>query len=68
MNNKKILYCGCHYGDKNCYDNLFYKYNRIFIGYWKLNGNGEWGENEQLLKYLKSLECGDLIAVKKDLI
>ena len=65
MDNKKNLYCGCHYGDKKYYDNLFYKYNRIFIGYWKQNGNGEWGENEQLLKDLKSLECGDLIAVKK---
>lgn len=62
---RKILYCGCNYGDNNYYDNLFYKYNRIFIGYWKKNENGEWEENEDLLKNLESLECGDLIAVKK---
>ena len=31
----------------------------------KKNENGEWEENEDLLKNLESLECGDLIAVKK---
>ena len=65
MSNRKILYCGCNYGDNNYYDNLFYKYNRIFIGYWKKNENGEWGESEDLLKKLGSLEPYDLIAVKK---
>ena len=65
MSNRKILYCGCNYGDNNYYDNLFYKYNRIFIGYWKKNENGEWGESEDLLKKLGSLESCDLIAVKK---
>lgn len=62
---RKILYCGCHYGDNNYYDNLFYKYNRIFIGYWKQNKEDEWVESEQLLQDLESLRYCDLIAVKE---
>lgn len=57
---RKVFACGCHWDNNIFYDDLFYKYKRMFLGVGK---DGK-AINKTLNK-MNKIKIGDLIAIKK---